>query len=209
MTEIDNFATPGNPVVDITGSTLNIVAIYTPQGQSTPTTQPLSAIEAVLPPHLLSPADTTFLATPLSQAFDTQWANLLPTVKANVISSISTNSPSQYPAYNINVTNLPETGNLRAIVVSGEGSTIQPNATGPDTIIYLGFEVNNIAASWTAHNTQADELLLFEDGTFNLTFNVAVLIQVSRCLCLLYLLHAGQRSGSKFYASCVCSLSWI
>ena len=65
---IDNYATPGNPVVDITGSTLGINAVYTEKGQSAPSSHPLSTFQTFLG---LSAATVALLNTPLSQIFDT------------------------------------------------------------------------------------------------------------------------------------------
>lgn len=140
---IDNYARPGNPVADITGSTLGINAIYAEKSQSSPTTHPLQSFEALLN---LAPATISLLNAPLSQTFDMQWSGTRdPTtnltvrdaVSQQIVTQIQANSPSAYPAYNIAVNNLPETGILRAIVL--DGTVSQPN-----TEIYLSYEIRGL-----------------------------------------------------------------
>ena len=179
MTYIDNFGSASNPVRDITGTALGIQAIYAEKGASTRTVHYLSEAEiAELDPNITT-TESSLLTTPLSQLCDNAWSvdvnpttgqTLSQNVQGLIASGVATSSPPGHAAYRIS-TNVPETGNLRAIV-------LPPDTQQPITTVILSYEINNLEANWTAHNTQNDWLFLYEDATFKLTFNVEILVQV-------------------------------
>ena len=166
MSVIDNFATPGNPVVNITGTPLGVQLFFADKGSQTQTVHPLAQFAALLN----VPASVqTLLQTPLSQFGDQIWSKntdssgqtMRDRASALVSNGLVTQSPSGHAPYSISV-NLPATGILRAIVVGG-------------TTIYLSYEIDGNSASWSAHNTQIWPL---PDASFTLTFDLDLLIQI-------------------------------
>ena len=178
MGVIDNYASPDNPVVDITGTPLGVQVLFADKGSPTRTAHALAPYEAALG---LSGGFLASLLTPLSQFFDQVWSQtkdskgktMRDRVKDQVSSGITTQVNSQFPGhppYNIFVS-LPETGILRALVVSG------PSVVSGGTLIYLSYEINGNSASWSLHNTQVWPLLPSDAG-YTLTFDLELFIQI-------------------------------
>ena len=178
MGVIDNYASPDNPVVDITGTPLGVQVLFADKGSPTRTAHALAPYEAALG---LSGGFLASLLTPLSQFFDQVWSQTKDSkgktmrnrVKDQVSSGITTQVNSQFPGhppYNIFVS-LPETGILRALVVSG------PSVVSGGTLIYLSYEINGNSASWSLHNTQVWPLLPSDAG-YTLTFDLELFIQI-------------------------------
>ncbi len=175
MSIIDNFASPGNPVVNITGTPLGVQVLFADKGSPARTVHPLAPYETALG---LSASFLTLLLTPLSQFGDQVWSQnkdssgqtMRDRVSALVSTGIVTQVNSQFPGhppYNISVS-LPETGILRAIVIGGD-------AEFPATNVYLSYELNGNSASWSLHNT---EIWPLSDASYTLTFDLELLIQI-------------------------------
>ena len=71
MSIIDNFASPGNPVVNITGTPLGVQVLFADKGSPARTLHPLAPYETALG---LSASFLTLLLTPLSQFGDQVWS---------------------------------------------------------------------------------------------------------------------------------------
>lgn len=162
MSIIDNF---GNPI-NITGTPLGVQLLFADKGSQTQTVHPFAPYEAVLnlPSNVL-----TVLQTPLSQFVDQVWSlNKDPqglTMRDRTSALVSNEIVTQvqqlgHTAYNISV-NLPETGILRALVVSG-------------TTVYLSYEINGNSAAWDVNVS----VWPFSDASYSLTFDLEILIQV-------------------------------
>ena len=180
MAYIDNYGRPNNPVRDITGSTLGLQAFFAAKGSPSPTVHPLTtATIQLISQGTITTADLDILQNPLSETFDNAWnaqtdpstgLTLHDSTVQLVEATIAEETPSNHSAYNISAS-VPTSGNLRALVLPSD--SLQPN-----TAIFLSYEINGIQGNFTAHNTQNDWLLLFEDATFKITFNLEVLVQV-------------------------------
>ena len=177
MGNIDNYASPDNPVVDITGTPLGVQLLFADKGSPTRTAHPLAPYKAALG---LSASFLASLLTPLSQFFDQAWSQnkdssgqtMRDRLSNQVSSGIVTQVNSQFPGhapYNMPPPSLPATGILRALVVSG------PAVVSGGTIIYLSYEINGNSASWSLHNTQVWPL---SDASYTLTFDLELFIQI-------------------------------
>lgn len=175
MSIIDNFATPGNPVVNIMGTPLGVQVLFADKGSPNRTAHPLAPYETALglPPNFL-----TLLQTPLNLLGDQVWSQnknssgqtMHDRVSALISNGIVTQIDAQFPGhapYDISVS-LPATGILRAIVLDGD-------ADPPATIVYLSYEINGNSASWSLRNRQ---IWPFSDARYNLTFDLELLIQI-------------------------------
>jgi len=175
---IDNYATPGNPVVDITGAVLGVLLNFESKGAAAPQDFPISSFQSLLslPQSLL-----VLLQTPLNQIFDQIWSQntdangktMRDRTSASIISQISSGVPKLgdgYSAYNIGVT-LPTTGLLRSIVLTGG-----LNSPGLNQLIFLSYELFGIAASFTS--TAPWSAGPFMDPSYNITFDIELLIGI-------------------------------
>jgi hypothetical protein len=171
---IDNYASPGNPVIDITGTPLGILLNFVPKGSASP--QTVSALPFVstldLPPALLAQ-----LQTPLSQIGDQVWSQdtdangktMRDRTTATIISDVSAAVSMRgagYSAYNISA-NLPTTGILRSLIIGGDPPS-------PIQTIFLSYELLGISVSFTSTTPYTGGLI--PDPTYNVTFDVELLM---------------------------------
>jgi len=175
---IDSFGTPANPVVDITGTPLSVLLNFEAKGASAPADNPLQASPSLLslPPGLLN-----LLQTPLSQMGDQIWAQNTDsngqTMRDRMRAQITSQVPSAlqtlgsgFSPYNISVF-LPATGDLRAVVLGVDvpGSTASQN-------VFLSYELAGISVNFAVTTPYTGGLI--SDPTYNLTFDVELLIQI-------------------------------
>jgi hypothetical protein len=175
---IDNYGSPGNPVIDITGTPLVILLNFAPKGGSGPQDFSVLQFAAVLglPQALLAQ-----LQTPLSQTGDQIWSQntdangktmrdrASAAITSNIASAVSAQG-SGFSAYNISAS-LPATGTLRSIVLTGALSS-------PDLsqIIFLSYELIGVSASFTSTTPYTGGLI--PDPSYSVTFDVELLIQI-------------------------------
>ena len=172
MSIIDNFVSPGNPVVNITGTPMGVQVLFADKGSPTQTVHPLAPYETALG---LPASFLTLLQTPLSQFGDQIWSQNKDSSGQTMLDRASTlisngivTAVSQlgHTASNISVS-LPAVGILRAIVLSGDPASA-------DTTVYLSYEINGNSASWSI-NAQVWPL---SDASYSLTFDLELLIQI-------------------------------
>jgi hypothetical protein len=169
MAQIDNYATPTNPVVDVTAKPLQVYLTFARAPSETPATETLQAsgFEGFLN---LSADENDFLVTPLGQTFDKVWSQdqdssgqtIVDQVKAQLTQGITTLGAAMNHAADNIIVDVPQTGILRAIVIEG-------------TTIYLSYEVSGIAGYWDADNTG---LLFIPNASFKVTLDLELFIQI-------------------------------
>jgi hypothetical protein len=185
---IDNYGSAGNPVTDITGTILGLLLNFQPKGFVAPFDFSFAAFANQLS---LPQALQTELATPLNKLFDQVWSQdtdasgqttrdrALVSIR-NAIVNATKQLGSNFSAEDI-IVNLPATGTLRAIVLSGSLSS-------PDLsqIILLSYELPGVSAAFAAANQYTRQLqgipfipgALFPDPGLSVSFDIELLIQV-------------------------------
>jgi hypothetical protein len=136
MPTIDDYASSSNPVVDITGTTLGVIASYIPKGGNA-FVQSATLVDSFLPS-----AVRKTLATPISDIFNQMWSvttgangqTMLQRATAAINSGLSSSGVLSSPS----LSPLPQKGYLRALV----------SATDPKTF-YLSFELRGIRVDGT------------------------------------------------------------
>jgi hypothetical protein len=168
---IDNYATEGNPVVDITGTPLGFLINFVAKGATAP--QDISVLSFANALNL-SQALVTELQTPLSQIGDQVWSQdkdangktmrdrASATIVTQLSSSVTKALGSGFSAYNIS-TNLPATGILRSIVV-GEN-------------IFLSYELIGVGVSFSLTTPITGGPI--SDPNFTATFDAELLIIIT------------------------------
>src|SRR5262249_1256196 len=172
---IDNYGGPDNPVLDITGTTLNAVLNFADKGASAPTDHSLAGLVGL--PGVTSSL-LTLLNTPLSAMGDLIWATRRDRTASQIISQISSSVKGLgggFSAYNIRVVSLPTTGTLYALVLSG--SLTNPNAS---QVVLLSYQLTNITALFTVTTpfTGGRFPFFLPDPDYKLTFDVEFLVSI-------------------------------
>jgi len=160
MAYIDNYASPGNPVVDITGQLVGLLLRFQPRGSNSLSSFPIGNFAgSILPPQ--SPQSNpcgSVLTTPLSGIFDCYWAQLSAGVSQQIRSQISNGvNVAGYAIYDIQV-GLPSKGRLLA------------NVNG--TEVFLSYQLSNCLATFVAGNKT-------EKGLYIVTFDIELLVIVT------------------------------
>ncbi len=173
---IDNFATSGNPVVDITGTPINVLLNFEAKGAQAPADQPLAAFAGLLnlPPSILA-----LLTTSLSTMFDQVWGQtkdssgqtMLQRTQALMAGQISNAIQSQGWSVDSMSVNLPATGILEALVLTGD--LADPTLS---QVVFLSYQLNNASTNVTVNTHGIGNL--FGDPSFNGSFNIEVLVRM-------------------------------
>ena len=175
---IDNYASPDNPVVDITGKPLGVLMNFADKGAASPTDHPLLGVPGLpgLPPPVVS-----LLTTPLSQMFDTAWAQtpgpdgktVREKTRLQVISQVQSavkGFGSGYSALGVRAT-LPETGSLKALIPLG--SLTNPNAS---QLVLLSYQLTGFTVLFSVTTPFTGGLI--PDPDYRLTFDVEFFVSI-------------------------------
>ena len=174
---IDNYASPDNPVIDITGTPLTVLLNFVAKGASAPADVQLAASGAPgIPPAILA-----LLTTPLNQMGDQVWAQnldqdrktLRDRTQATIAKQISDSVARIGPGYSAELKGiiLPTTGAMKSIVLSN--SLTNKNAS---QVILLSYQLTDLTALFSVTTPFTGGII--PDPDYKLTFDVELLVSV-------------------------------